>query len=107
MLYVKLCSFGRMVICVLRMSVSRVRVVSRGFVIARLVVLRSVAMMFRCARVMLRCLMMVLGCLFRHLFLLFSVDRWCVSHASSLLLLPDDRDVNPSRICGKFRRVLA
>jgi hypothetical protein len=67
MFYVKLCSFGRMVVCVLRMSLSGMRVVSRGFVIARLMVLRSVAMMFRCARVMLRCIMMVLGCLFRHL----------------------------------------
>jgi len=68
MLHVKFCRLARMVIRMLRMSVSRVCVVSSCFVIARLVVLSGVAMMLRRACVALGCLVMVLGCLFRHVF---------------------------------------
>jgi hypothetical protein len=67
MLHMKLGCFGRMVSSVLRMSVSRVCVMSGRLVIARLVMLGGVPMMFRCACVVLRCLMMVFGCLFRHI----------------------------------------
>jgi hypothetical protein len=53
-----------MVIRMLAMSVGRMRVMSGGFVIARLVVLRGVAMMLRRLLVVLGRLVMVLGCLF-------------------------------------------
>jgi hypothetical protein len=61
-----LCRFRLVVICMMRMSVSRVCVVCGRFVIALLVLLGGVAMMLRRACVVLGCLVMVLCCLFRH-----------------------------------------
>jgi hypothetical protein len=92
----KLCCFGGMVICMLCVSVSRMCVMSGGFMIAGLMVSGRVAMMLRSARVVLCCLVMVLGCLFRHISssVPVSVDRSCVMQASSVLLHPYDEDVN-------------
>jgi len=59
--------FGGMVVGVLRVPMGRMCVMCGGFVIARLVVFRSVAMMLRRVGVVLGCFMMVLGCLFRHI----------------------------------------
>jgi hypothetical protein len=55
------------------MAMCGVRVVSGRFMIACFMVVRGMAVMFRCAGVMLRRSMMVFGCLFGHGVLLGSV----------------------------------
>jgi hypothetical protein len=93
MLDMQLRCFHCVVICVLRMSVRGMCVVSGCFVIARLVVFRGVAMMLCCAVVMLRCLMVVFG-LFRHVISSSRLFRVRELHASSLVLLLCEMDMN-------------
>ena len=74
MFHMELRCFSSMVSCVMRMSISCMCVMGRGFVLAGFVMPGGMAVMFRRALVMRGCLVVVLSSLFRHGFLLVSVD---------------------------------
>ena len=76
MFHMQLGRFRRMVSCMMMVSAGCMRVMSRSFVVACLMVPGRMAVMFRRALVVLRRLMMVLGCLLRHILLL--VPFWIV-----------------------------
>jgi len=66
MLNVQFSRFGGVMVCVVRVAVCRVRVVSGGFVVTCFIMPGGFAMVSGRVVVVLGCLVMVLCCLFRH-----------------------------------------